>query len=111
MGTMTVTMDANGTKHAWAGLDANETKHLFKHFIGHAQMKVIDMLSNPDDPSFAGTNVVEFDVVTTRDSDGAKIGSQHNTWDGLSDAAAGAVVGAFDDAMAKLDKHLAAKKR
>lgn len=110
-GTYTTTMDADGTKHVYAGLSAKETRQLLHHFATHALMKVIEVLPEADDTASTGTNTVNFSCVTTRDADGSRAGGQVNDWPNLSDTAAGALHGAFDAALARLDKHLAAKHK
>jgi|SRR5579859_1388920 len=110
-GTYTVTMDADGTTHTFAGLSAHEAKQVMHHFEVNTLAKTIDMLPEASDTSGDGANDVTFDISTARDSDKKQLGTQHNDWLGISDAAKGALHGAFDAAMAKLDKRLAAKKR
>src|SRR6266853_1435511 len=110
-GTYTVTMDADGTIHTFAGLSAKETRQLLHHFEQQTMTKVLDTLPEPDDTSMAGPNTVNFSCITTRDADGSSIGGQINDWPNMSDVASGTLHGIFDAAMAKLDKHLANKKR
>jgi hypothetical protein len=109
-GTYTISMNANGTPHVYAGLAATEARQLLKHFDGHAMGQIIASMPEPDDSTALGTNIVTFSCTTTRDADGSSVGTQLNTWPNVSTAGAGALQGAFDGALAKLDKHLAAKK-
>ena len=106
-GTYTVTMDANGSVHTYAGLSAKLVSKLFHHFDNQALGKVLDMVPEADDTSGSGTNNVQFTCKTVNDLTGVNVGDQTNNWYNISDAAAGALQGAFDDALAKLDKHLA----
>lgn len=110
-GTYTVTMNADGDTHVYAGLSAKEASHLMHHFDANALAKVIDMIPEADDKSGDGSNDVHFTIRTVRDSDGKDCGGQANDWLGVSDAVSGVLHGAFDGATAKLDKHLASKKR
>lgn len=110
-GTYTVTMVADGDSHVFAGLSAKDTTHLLRHFETNALGKIVDMIGEADDNSGDGANNVSFSCRTVRDSDGKDCGGQSNDWNGVSDAVVGALHGAFDNALAKLDKRLAAKKK
>lgn len=110
-GTYTVTMVADGDQHVFGGLSGKDVSRLMHHFDTGTLAKIIDMIPEADDKSGDGSNDVTFSMRTMRDSDSKDCGGQSNDWRGISDAASGAIHGAFDAAMAKLDKHLAAKKK
>jgi hypothetical protein len=112
MATVTVDIDVtiNGQKsgHKFAAIQGKDARHLGNHLIVHALQKVNAMM--PDDlAQLNGSNVVSFDYVVTRDDDGVSLGGQHNEWNTLNDTQVAGLQGAYDGAVAKLDKHIAAK--
>jgi hypothetical protein len=110
-GTYTTTMIADGKTHVFSGLLGKEVSRLLHHFDVSALSKVLDMIPEADDLTGDGPNDVKFTCRTVRDSTNKDVGGQSNDWLGVSDAVAGALNGAFDAALATLDKHLASKKR
>lgn len=104
---MTVTLDGVAQPEREFDLEGHEARHLGQHLISHALAKIMDMA--PDgDVTPAGSRVVQFDYAY--DNNGITADSSFK-WTGLDDAMVGAIQGAFDGAMAKLDHHIAAKER
>ena len=106
--TYKVEMNVNGKQYNYAALTGKEAAQLFHHFVHDAHEKVLDMI--PDNKDDDGANNVVFTATTTRESDGKNMGDQTNNWHGLSDAAVGALTGAWDGALKKLPKPLASKQ-
>jgi hypothetical protein len=107
--TISMTKTVDGAAQATRIFDLNgpDGRKMGEHMIQHALAKVMAMA--PDSTTNAGSRSVTFDWEYSMD--GNQLATAKFAWNVLGDAEVGAIEGAFDGAMAKLDHHIAAKER